>query len=160
MAVDYNSDGGDSSVSLTSDTFETADEVTPTGGDGSEDYEFTGDMADDSWDSSRAEPEGETSFWNPPDALDDPVQDPKDTGAEVLGENDNGWSEDDVRDAADNVDVTNPDNYDVSEWEAPDVDLNPFDDLPWWSKYAAAGGVVIVLLVLLAPYAELGAKAA
>jgi hypothetical protein len=29
--------------------------------------------------------------------------------------------------------------------------------LPWWTKYAAAGGLLLVLLIALRPYASIGA---
>jgi hypothetical protein len=76
-----------------------------------------------------------------------------------------GWTREDAERAVDGADPTDPENYagfqdidiDVPDIEAPDIGL---PDLPWWSKYAAAGAGVLVLLVVLRPYASMGATAA
>lgn len=51
--------------------------------------------------------------------------------------------------------------WDFADSQTPDLpSTDPGDYLPWWTKYAVAGGALLVVLVLLAPYAELGAEVA
>ena len=42
--------------------------------------------------------------------------------------------------------------------DAADFVTNPIASaLPWWAKYAAAGGLLLVLAIALRPYASIGA---
>lgn len=123
-------------------------------GDGEEleTYEYDGGESDPSfWDVATGEEES---------PLDDhdPVEDPEQVGEDLLV-TEYGWDREDAEDAIDNTDPTDPNNYEPPDWEAPDFNLD-LPEIPAWAPYAAAGVGLLLLLVVLRPYASMGATAA
>jgi hypothetical protein len=109
--------------------------------------------------------ESDPSFWDvatgeEESPLDDhdPVQDPEQTGEDLLV-NEYNWDREDAEEAIDGTDPTDPNNYEPPEWEAPNFNLD-LPEVPGWAPYAAAGVGLLLLLVVLRPYASMGATAA
>lgn len=88
----------------------------------------------------------------------DPVEDPEDVGEDLLVDEYN-WDREDAEDAIDGSDPTDPNNYTPPDWEALDFDFE-MPDVPLWAKAGAAAVGILALLVLLRPYASVGAEVA
>lgn len=184
MQADIEGGSNDRTDNLLEDPWATPSETEGTETDG-ETYEFTGDMAGDSWgdnyedvtaDPDNRNPSGPVEEWLASGTSRTVYDWVMDYEGEWAGEEDrrdlvgpsfyagnllDASSEEPAfqwrNDAGAENDPTHPDNRpDPEDWEPPDINV----DLPPWAPYAAAGVGLLLLLVVLRPYASMGATAA